>query len=144
MTVPEQREYGAEEEESAPLPRRCLARAWPRRRGPLSQRSGRARPCRCRMQHWRLDGEQRTLMTSRMGMGWMPERQRHQFRVGVSERNPWSLVASGCTGVAAPLLWPALRAVPGTDDEGGNCGGLEAKLTTTTSSSTVFLCVPVF
>ena len=83
-------------------------------------------------------------MTSSMGAGWVPERQRHQFLVGVSGQNPWSLVALGCTRLAAPLLWSALRAVLGTDDEGGvlllmiayprNCGGLEAKLTTTTTA----------
>ena len=61
----------------------------------------------------------RTLMTSRMGAGWMPECQRHQFRAGLSLRNRRSLVASGCTRLAVPLLWSALRVVPGTDDEGG-------------------------
>ena len=61
----------------------------------------------------------RTLMISRMGAGWMPECQRHQFRVGISLRNLRSLVASGCTRLAVPLLWAALRVVSGTDDEGG-------------------------
>ena len=58
-------------------------------------------------------------MTSKMGAGWVPERQRRQFFVRVSERNPWSLVASDCTRLAVPLLWAALRVVLGTDDEGG-------------------------
>ena len=42
-----------------------------------------------------------------------------QGRLDFGERNLWSLVASGCTRLAAPLLWAALRVVPGTDDEGG-------------------------
>ena len=60
-----------------------------------------------------------TLMISRMGEGWMPECQRHQFRAGLSLRNWRSLVASGCTRLAVPLLWSASRVVLGTGDEGG-------------------------
>ena len=34
-------------------------------------------------------------------------------------RNLRSLVASGCTRLAVPLLWATLRVVLGTGDEGG-------------------------
>ena len=54
-----------------------------------------------------------------MGTGWVPERQRHQFLVGVHRRKLWSLVALGCTSLVVPLLWAALRVVLGTNDEGG-------------------------
>ena len=45
MSMPERLVYRAEGGE-ARLLRRHLTRAWPRRRGPLSRRSGRVRPCR--------------------------------------------------------------------------------------------------
>ena len=57
-------------------------------------------------------------MTSKMAAGWVPERQRHQFRVGISLRSPWSLVASGYIRLTVSLLWAALRVVLGMDDEG--------------------------
>ena len=58
-------------------------------------------------------------MTSRMGAGWMPERQRHQFRREYEYSKPVELGSLGLHQTGCVIALDGIRVVPGTDDEGG-------------------------